>query len=538
MKRIKYIKSEKFFAKEYKDGIIVAFKNIGDNNSYYADQIHQIVSKNFGVDLFVSDIIESISEVNSNKDSIKDSLFIYVKNGVSISACGISLCPNKDYIEVKYYSEKVLTVQKKNSKRLWCVCILVLLCICGYNTILDDDITPDEPGVEIPKVGADEPSAPLEIITPNNNENNESEKDNKPIETIVEVVETNVAQNEEEIKEVVITPIVPDDFILIPNGTLKRYLTGYDDKWNNIYEDFTLDGFYICKHEVTQKEYIRVMNENPSFIKGDDLPVNAVQYIDAIKYCNARSKAEGYDGFYNIDNNIVTIKPHSNGYRLPNRYEWVYAARKDESTKTEYASGNNISKVAWYGGNSKNTLHAVCTTKEPNGRGIYDMNGNVSEWLWEKDFQRCNCHIGGDFLTYVGFYEKDVVGSTVCSEENGFRVVLITKELINKNVESPTSVKCHKLEYYHAVEAKVQREREDAERDRQRKAMKAEANEYVRIADQAYNDYADSFNESKGIVALTNYKKALDLNKKHGLFFVSERERIEQKVNILEKELK
>ena len=538
MKRIKYIKSEKFFAKEYKDGIIVAFKNIGDNNSYYADQIHQIVSKNFGVDLFVSDIIESISEVNSNKDSIKDSLFIYVKNGVSISACGISLCPNKDYIEVKYYSEKVLTVQKKNSQRLWCVCILVLLCICGYNTILDDDITPDEPGVEIPKVGADEPSAPLEIITPNNNENNESEKDNKPIETIVEVVETNVAQNEEEIKEVVITPIVPDDFILIPNGTLKRYLTGYDDKWNNIYEDFTLDGFYICKHEVTQKEYIRVMNENPSFIKGDDLPVNAVQYIDAIKYCNARSKAEGYDGFYNIDNNIVTIKPHSNGYRLPNRYEWVYAARKDESTKTEYASGNNISKVAWYGGNSKNTLHAVCTTKEPNGRGIYDMNGNVSEWLWEKDFQRCNCHIGGDFLTYVGFYEKDVVGSTVCSEENGFRVVLITKELINKNVESPTSVKCHKLEYYHAVEAKVQREREDAERDRQRKAMKAEANEYVRIADQAYNDYADSFNESKGIVALTNYKKALDLNKKHGLFFVSERERIEQKVNILEKELK
>lgn len=538
MKRIKYIKSEKFFAKEYKDGIIVAFKNIGDNNSYYADQIHQIVSKNFGVDLFVSDIIESISVTNSHKDSIKDSLFIYAKNGVSISACRISSCSNKDYIDVKYDSEKVLTVQKKRSKRLWCVCILVLLCICGYNTIFDDDINTDEPEVEIQKVGADEPSAPIGTITPNNNEKNESEKDNKPIEKIVEVVETNVAQDEEVRQDVATTPTVPEDFILIPNGTLKRYLTGYDDKWNNIYEDFTLDGFYICKHEVTQKEYIRVMNENPSFIKGDDLPVNAVQYIDAIKYCNARSKAEGYDGFYNIDNNIVTIKPHSNGYRLPNRYEWVYAARKDESTKTEYASGNNISKVAWYGGNSKNTLHAVCTTKEPNGRGIYDMNGNVSEWLWEKDFQRCNCHIGGDFLTYVGFYEKDVVGSTVCSEENGFRVVLITKELINKNVESPTSVKCHKLEYYHAVEAKVQREREDAERDRQRKAMKAEANEYVRIADQAYNDYADSFNESKGIVALTNYKKALDLNKKHGLFFVSERERIEQKVNILEKELK
>lgn len=505
MRRIKFIKSEKFFAKEYKDGIIVAFKNIGDNNSSYADQIHQMVSKNIGVDLFVSDIIESISVTNSHKDSIKDSLFIYVKNGVSISACRISSCPNKDYIDVKYDSEKVLTVQKKNSKRLWwCVCILVLLCICGYY-LLDDDITPDEPIVDTQIVGADEPSAPIGTITPNNNKKNESEKDNKPIEKIVEVIETNVAQDEEVRQDVATTPTVPEDFILIPNGTLKRYLTGYDDKWNNIYEDFTLDGFYICRHEVTQKEYIRVMNENPSFIKGDNLPVNAVQYIDAIMYCNARSKAEGYDGFYNIDNNIVTIKPHSNGYRLPNRYEWVYAARKDESTKTEYASGNNISKVAWYGGNSKNTLHAVCTTKEPNGRDIYDMNGNVSEWLWEKDFQRCNCHIGGDFLTYVGFYEKDVVGSTVCSEENGFRVVLITKELINKNVESPTSVKCHKLEYYHAVEAKVQREREDAERDRQRKAMEA----YIRIADQAYNDYADSFNESKGIVALRSYEKSV-----------------------------
>lgn len=538
MKRI-VLKSNKFFAKEYKDGTIVAFKNIGDNNNQsYADQIHQMVLKNFGVDLFVSDIIESISGTDSHKDSINDSLFICVKNGVSISAYGINAYPNKDGIEVKYNSETVLAVQKKRSKRLWCVCILVLLCICGYNTIFDDDITPDDPKVEIHEEIANETISPVETIISNNHKKDEFEQNDRADENIVEVVETDVAQDEEVRQDVATTPTIPEDFILIPKGTLKRYLTGYDDKWNNIYENFTLDGFYICKHEVTQKEYIGVMNENPSFIKGDDLPVNAVQYIDAIKYCNARSKAEGYDGFYNIDNNIVTIKPHSNGYRLPNRYEWVYAARKDESTKTEYASGNNISKVAWYGGNSKNTLHTVCTTKESNGRGVYDMNGNVSEWLWEKDFGRCNCHIGGDFLTYIGFYEKDVVGSTACSERNGFRVVLITRDLSNKNVVTPASVKCHNLEYYHAVEEKIQREREDAERDRQRKALKAEANEYVRIADQAYQDYADSFNESKVIEALSNYKKALDLNKKHGLFSVSERERIEQKVNILEKELK
>ena len=146
MRRIKYIKSDKFFAKEYKDGIIVAFKNIGDDNSSYADQIHQIVSKNFGVDLFVSDIIESISDVNSNKDSIKDSLFIYVKNGVSISACGISLCCNQYSHDVKYNSEEVLKVTNYNLEMLWIVCFIVtidVLClgcfaIIGYNTKVFD----------------------------------------------------------------------------------------------------------------------------------------------------------------------------------------------------------------------------------------------------------------------------------------------------------------------------------------------------------------------------------------------------------------
>lgn len=532
MSRIKYINSKKFFAKEYKDGIIVAFKNIGDNNTIYADQIHQIVSKYLGVDLFVSDITESISCTENQKGSIKDSLFVYTKNGASISAYGINICPNKYGIEVKYNSENVLTI-KNNVLKIWQLCILILICIVGYNIIPDDDRTINEQEIEFQNDTPSNPSTPK--ISTDTLEIEPTIPVNDSSKNIIKEIDTISIKNDYSKNKVTEVPTIPNDFVLIPSGTLKKYLTGYDDKWNNIYEDFALDGFYICKHEVTQKEYIKVMNENPSFIKGDDLPVNAVQYIDAIKYCNARSKAEGYDGFYNIDNNIVTIMPHSNGYRLPNRYEWVYAARKDESTKTEYASGNSIAKVAWYGGNSKNTLHPVCTTKESNGRGIYDMNGNVSEWLWEKDFHKCNCHIGGDFLTYIGFYEKDVVGSTVCSEENGFRVVLITKEQSNKNVEAPTSVKYHKLDYYHAVEAKIQQEIEDAERDRKRKALKAEANEYVQIADKAYSDYIDSFDENKVTVALTNYKKALDLDTKHGLFFVSEREAIEKKINILKR---
>lgn len=133
MDRIKYINSEKFFAKEFNDGIIVAFKNIGDNSLSYADQIHQMVSKNFGVDLFVSDIMESISDTDIHKDSIKDSLFIYVKDGVSISACGI-ICSyqNRDSVEIKYNSENVLTIKKKRLTTFWSFLIFVLLCFCGY----------------------------------------------------------------------------------------------------------------------------------------------------------------------------------------------------------------------------------------------------------------------------------------------------------------------------------------------------------------------------------------------------------------------
>ncbi len=550
MSRIRYIKSDIFFAKEYNDGIIVAFKKVGDNspryvdsiNQSFADQIHNVVSKNFGADLFVSDIVDSISGTDGFKSIIRDSLYIYVKHGVSISACGIHSCPNKDSIEVKYNSENILTIKKKRLWKFWSACIFVLLCVWCYNIIFDDVQTVndpvDEPSKEIQEEKSiDSPTSIVSVISDSLKEELPAQVEDS-IGRTIEEIEPIVAENNELKHEVVTIPTTPNDFILIPTGTLIRYFAGYDDNGNNLYENFALNEFYICKHEVTQKEYMQVMGGNPSFIKGNDLPVNAVQYLDAIKYCNARSETEGYDGFYVIDNNTIRIKSHSNGYRLPNRQEWVYAARKDESTKTEYASGNNISQVAWYGGNSKNTLHAVCTTKKPNGRGIYDMNGNVSEWLWEKDFQRCNCHIGGDFLSYVGFYEKDVVGSTVCSEENGFRVVLITKEQNNNNVEVPTSVKYHKLDYYHAADVRIQSEKEDAERERQRKALKAEAKENIRIADKAYAAYVENFDEAQGAVALTNYRKALDLAKKHGLFAVSKMEKIEQSINALEKELK
>ena len=63
------------------------------------------------------------------------------------------------------------------------------------------------------------------------------------------------------------------------------------------------------------------------------------------------------------------------------------------------------------------------------------------------------------------------------------------------------------------------------------------ANEHLRIADRAFVAYVESLDESEGIIALTNYRKALSLAKKNGLFSKSQREKIEQCINVLEEEL-
>jgi formylglycine-generating enzyme required for sulfatase activity len=134
----------------------------------------------------------------------------------------------------------------------------------------------------------------------------------------------------------------------------------------------TVGNFQIGKFEVTQRQWKEIMgaDNNPSYLKGDDRPVEQVSWNDVQKFIKALNQKTGKK------------------YRLPTEAEWEYAARGGNKSKgNKYSGSNNLDEVAWYDGNSGRKTNDV-GTKSPNELGIYDMSGNVSEWVsdWYGDY--------------------------------------------------------------------------------------------------------------------------------------------------------
>jgi formylglycine-generating enzyme required for sulfatase activity len=156
----------------------------------------------------------------------------------------------------------------------------------------------------------------------------------------------------------------PDNMIFVGAGTFTMGCSELGDA--NCSRDaepphkVTLSDFCIGKYEVTQKEWQEVMGSNPSKFKncGDNCPVEQVSWNDVQVFISK-----------------LNSKTRKN-YRLPTEAEWEYAARGGCQSKNYLYSGN----VAWHGKNSNKQTHPVGTI-QPNELGVYDMSGNVWEWM-------------------------------------------------------------------------------------------------------------------------------------------------------------
>ena len=200
------------------------------------------------------------------------------------------------------------------------------------------------------------------------------------------------------------TTVAPENFVLIKGGTFQM---GSPDTeaWRSNDEtqhSVTVSDFYMSAYELTQKEYREITGENPSSFSGDDLPVENISWMDAIRYCNTRSEKENLTPVYTVDGQTVTWDRSANGYRLPTEAEWEYACRA--GTTTPFNTENSISaeEANYYGhypyeiednyfsqgnlstkpGEYRQTTVAV-NSFSPNKWGLYNMHGNVGEWVWD-----------------------------------------------------------------------------------------------------------------------------------------------------------
>jgi formylglycine-generating enzyme required for sulfatase activity len=209
----------------------------------------------------------------------------------------------------------------------------------------------------------------------------------------------------------------PEGMVLVPGGEVEmgspdgergREASGLSESRFTASQPAFL---WVSETEITQGEWRELVGTNPSEFPacGDDCPVENISWADAVAYANARSVAEGLTPCYRLPpcdalpgerpycsvvSEIFPVRPFGltscEGYRLPTETEWELMARAGTTTATfrgDLTAADcrdaTVGAAGWFCGNAGGLTHAVAG-KEPNPNGLYDILGNVAEWVWDR----------------------------------------------------------------------------------------------------------------------------------------------------------